>query len=223
MVGGRKSELTDEDVDKLYRQARRKVYGPAATMRKLLFIAAVLALGLALVWLYQSGLWAKAPLVRSLIPPPSDEEIIANLSAFYSKVEIMTVKGNSMFPYLVDGQKVFVATDYYKSETNPPMRDDVVAVSFSTIPDQYVKRVVFVPQDSIAQEGGTFRVKDSAYNRTVALSPGDVLYKQLVGYGNVVPNGTVVVLGDNPQDKGSVDSRSFGLVLISELSGKVVK
>ncbi len=243
---GRKSsqESGEASVEELYKQARRNVYGPVVTRRKLLFAAVVLALGFAIVWLYQSGLWAKAPFVQSLIPPPSEEEIVANLSVLYGRVDVMTVKGNSMFPNLVDGQKVFVATDYYKSKANLPRHEDVVAISFSTIPDQFIKRVVFAPQDSIAQDGSVFYLNESGkrlnyeqilesnldkflvrgaagFQPRLSLSPDSVLYRQLVSSGHVIPNGTVVVLGDNPSD--SVDSRSFGLVIVSELSGKVVK
>lgn len=215
-AGGSEGERFEE----LYRAAVKEAR--TDRRRRAAFYAAALALGFALFLLHQSGYLGRLPFA-SEIPflAPSDEQIIANLSELYGNVEAMTVKGDSMFPYLVDRQKVFVATDYYKSKANQPQRDDVVAVSFSTIPGQYVKRIVFVPQDSIAQEGNTFYVKDSAYNKTVVLSPGDILYGQIVGYGYAVPNGTVVVLGDNPQD--SVDSRRFGLVLVSELSGKVVR
>jgi len=152
---------------------------------------------------------------------PTEKEIIANLSAIYGRVEVMTVKGNSMFPWLIDSQKVFVAVDYYK-KGNPPLRGDIATIKFEKFTNPYIKRIVFVEGDSITKSGDYFYL-DAESNTSVSgvtLKPGSVLYDQLAKYDYVMPKGTVVVLGDNLRD--SVDSRDFGLVLVDKVIDKII-
>lgn len=145
-----------------------------------------------------------------------EEQTIADLSSTYGNIKIMNVKGSSMEPSFSDGQKVYVATEYYKK--NKPQKDDVVAVSFKTVEDPFIKRVAFVEGDSFTQSGNVFALKGS--DAKIELNPSSVLYKQLVSYDNTVPSDQIIVLSDNAN---GFDSRSLGLISIDKLAGKIVK
>ncbi len=207
--------VRDDDVRKLYGSARRSVFGSTVPWRKAAVALAVLAVGFLILFVSQRGLWGRLPFFPE--PVLSDEEMAANLSLAYGAIQPMSVSGSSMLPLFADGQKAFVATDYFKGHS--PERGDVVAVLFKTVPEPFISRVAFVPGDSFAKEGDVFR--PNGPGSQLVLSPGDILYKQLVAYNYAVPNGTVILLGDNAND--SFDSTTFGFVSIGQFAGKVVK
>lgn len=141
----------------------------------------------------------------SVIHKPSTEEIILNLSEVYGDLSVMRVVGNSMEPTFSDGQVVFIVKTYYKNNT--PVKGDIGTAYFRLSGNSSVKRIAATPLEKIDSNEEYLQ--------------GTLLLKQLKYYDYTVPEGTVILLGDNPAD--SIDSRSYGIVAIKMLEGKVVK
>ena len=189
--------------------------GQEVNWKQVILVVFILTLGFALVAAYLSGL-------KHINHTPSDNEILANLSGQYGSLGVMHIRGDSMYPAYVDGQKVYVAFDYYENAT--PVSGDVATIAFHTIPSEYVKRVAFVQGDVLARSGNNIYLDiatGSLGGKRIALDPQSALHKQLLAYNYIIPNGTVILLGDN--QLYSEDSRNFGLVSISQLTGKIVK
>jgi signal peptidase I len=110
---------------------------------------------------------------------------------------LATVRGNSMAPTFTDGQRILVSR-----VRRFPRRDEVVV--FST-----------APVAGVAEPGDDppYRVK------RVCAVPEDPLPDWLGNHGNpLVPQGFVVVAGDNPR---SQDSRQLGLIDRRDVLGVV--
>lgn len=163
-------------------------------------LAEVLALVIA-----ASALFFGAFYTYDALHVPSAEEIVLNLSQAYSDVAVMRIVGNSMEPAFSDGQVVFVAKAYYKNNT--PAKGDVGTVYFKVSDESVVKRIAALPSEKVNENEGYLQ--------------GTLLLKQLKYYGYTVPEGTVIILGDNSES--SLDSRSYGVIPMSMLEGKVVK
>lgn len=136
---------------------------------------------------------------------PSAEEIILNLSEAYGDVSVMRVVGNSMEPSFSDGQIVFVARAYYQNSS--PIKGDVGTVYFGLSKEYAIKRITATPSEKINVHEGYLQ--------------GTLLLKQLKYYNYTVPEGTMIILGDNPEN--SLDSRNYGVIPLSMLQGKIVK
>jgi signal peptidase I len=127
-----------------------------------------------------------------------------------------TVAGLSMSPALMPGDTVIVSNDLNR----PIDRDELVAISFRHRKAPLVKRVVAIPGDRVEVKNNLLLVNNKELQ---ALDPekwGPTL-KQLAHYGSVIPERTLFILGDNPEN--SRDSRRLGLIPTERVVGRVVK
>ncbi len=117
--------------------------------------------------------------------------------------EPVLVDGYSMYPTLLDGERIIVEKlSYYAA---PPARGDIVVCYYPGHTVSRVKRVIGLPGDVISVWDGAVYVNgeqldESAYwNDYIfgSASPG------------TVPEGTVFVMGDNRNH--STDSREYGV------------
>ncbi|MGW1725883.1 signal peptidase I [Streptomyces sp. NPDC002306] len=128
-------------------------------------------------------------------------------------VRPVRVESTSMEPTLRAGDHLLVDERAYRDA--PPRRGDLVV--FHGTDARLIKRVVAVAGDTVAIEDGVLEVNGHAVAEP-AVDPETVdgLY-----YGPArVPAGTVFVLGDNRRH--SVDSRQFGPVPVTKVTGRVV-
>lgn len=127
-------------------------------------------------------------------------------------IQVSVVKGHSMEPCLHDGDRLVV--DRVSYNLGDVSRGDVVVLRYPKNPSlDFVKRVVAVPGDHVAMQGGVLLV-----NGQPADDYGCILDVQDLPEC-CVPPAHVFVLGDNRPI--SCDSREFGLVPHELLKGKV--
>jgi len=129
--------------------------------------------------------------------------------------EPLRVRSSSMSPTLHAGDQVLV--DKYFTHGHMPHRHDIVVLRSPGTGELLVKRVAAVAGDVVGLEAGVLVVNGHQVHERY------VNYQLMVGvyYGPVrVPAGDVFVLGDNRPD--SVDSRTFGAVPVSRITGRVV-
>ncbi len=140
------------------------------------------------------------------------------------------VKGYSMRPTLDDSQFVLVSRlayklgDYQRGDIiifRPPMYpEDRSLWRFFGLPgvsdeyDDYIKRVIGLPGETIRVEGGVVLINGAPLTESYIAAPP--------GYTGewVVPEGSIFVLGDNRND--SSDSHSWGMVPMENVVGKAV-
>jgi len=145
-------------------------------------------------------------------------------------VEKRIVRGNSLTPFIKEGQEIKAFFGYYKC--NEIQKDDVVLYSYAGNDAPLIKIVKGAPGDS-------FKLKEVGQGQWQILINGEVLknsegesylisgsrYKMLSlyedDYRNGIPPNTYLILGN--EISGSLDSTRFGLVDKSDFLGKVVK
>lgn len=205
-----KNPVSDEEnYQKYYRQERIRSW----IARKKVAISVLIVLITLIIFVLATGIWKKIPLVPDSVF--TEDEMKEKLENQYGNISIITVQDDSMLPAYKSGQRVFVATDYYR--TNQILRGDVVGISLKTIQNPLIKRVA-AAEAEIFSDNGDYIYLD---NSEVRLTKQDLAYTQLVRYGYKVPNGTVVILGDNPSS--TQDSKHLGLILTERIIGKIVK
>ncbi|MEC3608702.1 signal peptidase I [Bacillus glycinifermentans] len=134
-----------------------------------------------------------------------------------------TVLGDSMYPTLQNGNMVMVSKI---SEIN---RFDKIIFHAPDADEDYVKRVIGLPGDSIEMKNDVLYVNGKAYDEPYlkpnkkTLTGGKLLtdnfkLKELTGESKV-PKDSLFVMGDNRQN--SRDSRYFGFISKSSVVGKV--
>jgi signal peptidase I len=128
-------------------------------------------------------------------------------------VQISVVRGQSMAPSLRDGDRVLVdRVSYSMAEI---LRFDVVILRYPADPTlDFVKRVIGLPGDRVQMHNGLITVNGKRVDEAFAHHPD-----LIDSFDTVVPFGKVFVLGDNRPI--SCDSRSFGMVDVGNLRGKV--
>ncbi|MFG6148934.1 signal peptidase I [Halobacillus sp. B23F22_1] len=136
------------------------------------------------------------------------------------------VEGPSMSPNLHNGDHLIVSKINYS--LGEPDRFDI-AVFHATDEQDYIKRVIGLPGEEVAMQGDELyingEVVDEPYleDQKQSLSSGEQLtenftIEELPGGHETVPEGTVLVLGDNRDN--STDSRSIGMVPYEQLVGE---
>ena len=143
-------------------------------------------------------------------------------------IKSYTIRGNSMFPMLKEGDKVKIFLGYY--ETNEVKRNDVVLTEFLWRENPLLKIVRGLPGDElvIKKSDGGFNI---FINNQILTNSEGVSYiidskgANLLGlyakdYEGKIPDGAYLILGDDYL--GSLDSTDFGLVGKSNFKGKVV-
>lgn len=142
---------------------------------------------------------------------------IPNIGLLSRLIDLLTaaryvVQGDSMLPYLEEGQYILVNRRAYRRAS--PARGDVVVLRHPTRPDRcYIKRIVGLPGEVVEVSG----VKVSVDGVPLTLLEG---WPDAQDYGGdidapislecVLGESQCFVIGDNLRD--SDDSRSFGPV-----------
>lgn len=139
-----------------------------------------------------------------------------------------TVRGDSMFPTLKDGEKVIVNVIGFKMGG---LDKGNVIVFHADKKSDYVKRVIGTPGDSVEYKHDVLYVNGKKvkepyldYNekhKSYDEITGTLQVKNLPNSDgtNKIPKGKLLVLGDNREV--SKDSRSFGLIKEDQVVGKV--
>jgi signal peptidase I len=123
------------------------------------------------------------------------------------------VDGSSMVPTLTDGQFVMVSRLSYKlGDSN---HGDVVVFHYPRDPEQeYIKRIIGLPGDTVEMMGGHVYVNDQIIEEPYIAADARTTNKW------EIPSDHVFVLGDNRNN--SQDSRNFGPVPMENLIGKAI-
>lgn len=188
-------ETGAEEVQRLEKQLRRRVrveirrYFTRHKRRNMRLLAGILCAVLCVVWL------------------------------FGYQIGVDRVFGNSMYPYLNDGDWIV-----YSRRGRGIRRDDVIV--FEKNGEIMVKRVAGLPGDRVEMNRTGSRVVlngvEEREEYVTLTKPGDEKDREPLGAPQTVMNGQYLVLGDNRAE--SVDSRdsNVGTVPSEDVLGKVV-
>lgn len=123
------------------------------------------------------------------------------------------VDGFSMRPTLQDGEYILVSKLAYK--LGQPQRGDIVVFIFPVNPEEdLIKRVIGLPGDTIAVQGGVLSINGAPVDEPYINAP-----PAYEGTWQVSPD-ELFVLGDNRND--SRDSHQWGLLPIKNVIGRAV-
>ncbi len=139
------------------------------------------------------------------------------------------VDGNSMVPTFENGQLIIVNRMAYRTfdlswvpgvendswqPFGEPSRGDIIVFQHQRNPPRdFIKRVIGIPGDEVAVEGGLVYVNGQALDEPY------IAAQAMGGHpAEVVPPGHVFVMGDNRNN--SLDSRSFGVVSYDQIIGR---
>ncbi|MBA2174132.1 signal peptidase I [Halobacillus locisalis] len=139
----------------------------------------------------------------------------------------VVVEGPSMLTSLHSGQHLIVSKINYT--LGSPDRFDVV-VFHATERKDYIKRVIGVPGDHVSYENDQLYINGEAIEEPYLTEqkqqyPNETLtndfsIEQLPGGYEEVPEGSVLVLGDNRRN--STDSRMLGVISDDQLVGEAI-
>lgn len=135
------------------------------------------------------------------------------------------IDGASMMPTLENGEKIIINKFTYLF--GEPERFDIV-VFHANEQDDYVKRVIGVPGDTLYYEDDVLYINGQAYDEPyldaykATMAEGqplteDFTLEETTGY-TTIPEDYYFVMGDNRQN--STDSRMIGLVHEDQIIGK---
>ncbi len=132
---------------------------------------------------------------------------------------IIKVDGPSMSDTLLDGDKLFVTVADMRADG--PDRFDVVICKYPNRRDQYVKRVIGLPGDTISVKQGVLYVNGEAVEEPFLSDARTVRFdKGSNNFGPVeIGEGEYFVMGDNRDN--SNDSRNVGVITDDMVIGKV--
>jgi signal peptidase I len=129
------------------------------------------------------------------------------------------IKGDSMQPNYPDGE--YLLTDKVTYRFNEPKRGDVVVFEApGGGGDEYIKRIIGIPGETVSVRDGKVyvngqQINESYLSSTLYTSAGAFLEN---GASVIVPAGEYFVLGDNRPY--SSDSRAWGFVSKRKISGR---
>ncbi|MEG1548051.1 MAG: signal peptidase I [Clostridia bacterium] len=129
--------------------------------------------------------------------------------------EPVRVSGDSMYPTLHNGERMFVTkTDYWFEE---PQRGDIIICYYPGETQTCVKRIVGLPGDIVQVYNGAMHINNEIFDESEYWNG----YIDSVTLPVSVPEGCVYVVGDNRNF--SLDSRStdVGPIPYSSIVGKV--
>lgn len=132
---------------------------------------------------------------------------------------IIRVDGPSMSDTLLDGDKLFVTVADMRA--NGPERFDVIICKYPNRNDQYVKRVIGLPGETLRVKNGVLYIDGEAIEEPFLSDARTVRFDK--GSNNFGPieigEGEYFVMGDNRDD--SNDSRNVGVITEDMVIGKV--
>lgn len=126
------------------------------------------------------------------------------------------IKGQSMHPNFPDGE--FLLTEkvsYYKTD---PKRGDVIVFKPPISEDEFIKRVIALPGETVMVLNGKVFVNDEELKEDyikISTNPSTFLSE---GEKYTVPSGNYFVMGDNRPH--SSDSRAWGPITKKVITGK---
>lgn len=131
------------------------------------------------------------------------------------------VDGPSMQPTLYDRDRMIINKFiYYLRE---PKRFDIVVFHASEQKD-FIKRIIGLPGEHVKMEDNILYIngepveEDYLYDHSGENKQRNFTLEQLPGHYEQIPDGYVLVLGDNRNN--STDSRKLGLISIDQIVGK---
>jgi len=129
------------------------------------------------------------------------------------------IKGNSMEPNLHDGE--YLLTDKLTYRFGLPQRGDIIVFKPPVNQeDEYIKRIIGLPGETISIKNGKFYINDKELDEKYL--PSDIYTKGKSFLQNdkeiTVPENSYFVAGDNREY--SSDSRYWGFITKSEITGK---
>lgn len=141
------------------------------------------------------------------------------------------VDGNSMAPTLATSDYMIISKIEHTlakltRKNYIPRRHQVVVFSYPQDPSLiFIKRVTALPGERVVVKNGTITVYNSEYPD--GFSPDDGSFERSATYtegdlDEVVPEGSVFVVGDNRLPSGSYDSREWGMLPSSNIIGNSV-
>ena len=129
------------------------------------------------------------------------------------------IKGDSMQPNFPNGE--YLLTEKVTYRFNAPTRGDVIVFKAPVAKDdEYIKRIIGVPGDTVSLKAGKFYVNNQLLNEnylspTLYTSGGNFLRD---GTTVTVPEGEYFAVGDNRPY--SSDSRAWVFVPFANITGK---
>lgn len=126
------------------------------------------------------------------------------------------IKGQSMHPNFPDGE--YLLTEKVTYYSKDPQRGDVVVFKPPISDDEFIKRVIALPGETVSVSNGKVYVNGQELKEDyikVYTSGGGFLND---GQEYTVPEGNYFVMGDNRPH--SSDSRSWGPITKKSMSGK---
>ena len=157
--------------------------------------------------------------------------LVITLIIFTTTLTTITVDGKSMFPTLVDGDRLILIKYGYTLQ-----QGDIIV--FTREGHNNVKRILGLEGDVIQFDlenmiwvvnGTPYEeeyIEDGYSDNYFSMSSKDVLNEIFSQEGLVVPQGKMFVLGDNRNIQGggiSMDSHTYGVWDTSTIMGKVIK
>lgn len=127
---------------------------------------------------------------------------------------LITVKGQSMEPTLLDDDRVLIGKLEYR--LSGPKRGDIVIVRYPNRSENIIKRVIATAGERVAVSAGSVYINGRKLDEPYIFEPMTEDYPE-----TTVPEGTIFVMGDNRNY--SLDSRdsSVGPVPLTKVLGKV--
>jgi len=123
-----------------------------------------------------------------------------------------------MMPNFPDGE--YLLTERVSYYTGSPQRGDVVVFKPPVSEDEYIKRVIGLPGETIAIRDGKVMINNQLLNekylRSDLLTNGSTLLAN--GQGYVLKEDEFFVMGDNRPH--SYDSRSWGPIKKGDITGR---
>lgn len=128
------------------------------------------------------------------------------------------IKGMSMHPNFPDGE--YLLTEKVSYYLHEPQRGDVVVFKPPISEDEFIKRIIGLPGETVSLRGGHFYINGKLLDESY-IDPSVTTYGgSFLGEGQeyVVPNGLYFVAGDNRPH--SSDSRMWGPIDKKSMSGR---
>lgn len=126
------------------------------------------------------------------------------------------IKGQSMHPTFPDAEYLLTEkVSYYRSD---PQRGDVIVFKPPISEDEFIKRVIALPGETVMVQGGKVYINDKLLKEDyikVDTNPSGFLGE---GQKYTVPEGSYFVMGDNRPH--SSDSRAWGPITKKVITGK---
>ncbi|MFH1864102.1 MAG: signal peptidase I [bacterium] len=128
------------------------------------------------------------------------------------------IKGPSMYPTYLDGE--FLLTEKVSYYMHEPKRGDVVVFKPPVSEDEYIKRIIALPNETVSINNGKFYIngsllKEAYITPDVYTSDGTYLEE---GVQKTIPEGQYLTVGDNRSH--SYDSRSWGPISKKDVTGR---